>query len=563
MSGETIVSLFAERARTDAERIALVDSVERRHDQMNSISWYQWHELSRSLAAVLTVQGGLQRGDRVAILAGNTNWWPIADLGVLIAGGVSVGIYPSSSREQVAHQLRDSGARMAIADGPEHCRLLAAAAGEVPGVKWTIGVDDTGTSAVLDLREFIGAGRHLMAKLPHVVEAHLPSPTPDDLALLIYTSGSTGEPKGARILHRTVLASARAICDTLGLTDADSTLSFLPYSHAGERIFGLYTRILAGMRVTHVHDGEKIWDVARTERPTLFGGLPRWYEKMHEALMVETKGRDLAGAGRDVIARFVGDNVRLATSGGAKLSPKVAADLDAAGLTILGAYGQTEHLCAAFHRPDRYDFETVGFPMPGTEVKLDDDGELLIRRSDLTFDGYHNRPEETRAAFTADGEWLRTGDLASIEPDGRIRITGRKKELIVTAGGKNVAPSVLEDRMRMHALISQCMVVGDGRPFVGVLVTIDPEAFGPWKERLGKPASATVADLRDDPDLNAEVQAAVDDANKAVSRAESIRKFRILDGDFTQEQGHLSAKLGIKRAVLAKEFASDIEALYS
>jgi len=186
----------------------------------------------------------------------------------------------------------------------------------------------------------------------------------------------------------------------------------------------------------------------------------------------------------------------------------------------------------------------------------------VLVRGKSVFPAYWRNQEATASAFTEDG-WYLTGDLGELDDEGFLKITGRKKEIIVTAGGKNVAPAVLEDRMRMHALISQCMVVGDGRPFIGVLVTIDPEAFGPWKERNGKPANATVADLREDPDLRAEVQAAVDDANKAVSRAESIRKFRILDRDFTQEDGHLSAKLGIKRAVLAKEFAADIEALYS
>jgi long-chain acyl-CoA synthetase len=186
----------------------------------------------------------------------------------------------------------------------------------------------------------------------------------------------------------------------------------------------------------------------------------------------------------------------------------------------------------------------------------------VLIKGKMIFPGYWHNEQATEETFAADG-WFRSGDIGEIDDEGFLRITGRKKEMIVTAGGKNVAPAVLEDRLRVHALISQAMVVGDGRPYVAALITIDPEALGPWKERHGKPASATVADLRDDPDLLADIQAAVDDANKAVSRAESIRRFRVLDVDFTQDQGHLSAKLGIRRAVLTKEFASDIEALYS
>jgi long-chain acyl-CoA synthetase len=203
----------------------------------------------------------------------------------------------------------------------------------------------------------------------------------------------------------------------------------------------------------------------------------------------------------------------------------------------------------------------VGLPLPGVAVRIADDGEVLVRGRTV-FPGYWHNDQATAEAFTADG-WYRSGDIGELDDEGFLTITGRKKEMIVTAGGKNVAPAVLEDRLRSHLIIGQSMVVGDGRPFIGALITIDAEAFGPWKERHGKPTSATVADLKDDPDLLAEIQAAVDDANKAVSRPESIRKFRILDSDFTQEQGHLSAKLGIRRAVLAKEFAGEIEALYS
>ena len=213
------------------------------------------------------------------------------------------------------------------------------------------------------------------------------------------------------------------------------------------------------------------------------------------------------------------------------------------------------------NRPDRQKIGSVGLPLPGVAVRIADDGEVLIHGKTV-FPRYWQNEEATAETFTEDG-WFRSGDIGELDDEGFLSITGRKKEIIVTAGGKNVAPAVLEDRLRSHLIIGQAMVVGDGRPFVGVLITIDTDAFGPWKEQHGKPASATVADLKDDPDLVADVQRAVDDANKAVSRAESIRKFRILDSDFTQEQGHLSAKQGIRRSVLAKEFASDIEALYS
>jgi long-chain acyl-CoA synthetase len=249
-------------------------------------------------------------------------------------------------------------------------------------------------------------------------------------------------------------------------------------------------------------------------------------------------------------------------SGGAALNPRLCHFFRGVGVTVLEGWGLTETTAAAtVNRPDRIKIGTVGLPLPGVSVKIADDGEILIKGPNV-FPRYWHNETATKETFTEDG-YLRTGDLGELDDEGFLIITGRKKEMIVTAGGKNVSPAVLEDRLRSHALISQAMVVGDGKPFIAALITLDAEALEPWKERHGKPVDATVASLRDDPDLAAEVQSAVDEANKAVSRAESIRKFRILDTDFTQESGQLSAKMGIRRNVLLKDFASEVEALYS
>jgi long-chain acyl-CoA synthetase len=257
----------------------------------------------------------------------------------------------------------------------------------------------------------------------------------------------------------------------------------------------------------------------------------------------------------------LGGRAAAAVSGGAALAPRLGHFFRGIGVPIIEGYGLTETTApVSVNRPDKQKIGSVGQPLPGVAVRIDADGEILVH-GPTVIPAYWRNDQATKEAFTPDG-WYKTGDIGTLDDEGFLYITGRKKEIIVTAGGKNVSPSLLEDRLRSHLLISQCMVVGDAKPFIGALITIDPEAFEPWKERLGKPAEATIADLRDDPDLVAAIQAAVDDANKAVSRAESIRKFRIMTTDFTQDQGHLSAKLGIKRNVLAKEFASDIEALY-
>ncbi len=258
----------------------------------------------------------------------------------------------------------------------------------------------------------------------------------------------------------------------------------------------------------------------------------------------------------------VGGQVRYAISGGAPLGERLGHFFRGAGITVLEGYGLTETSAAAVvNRPSRNKIGTVGLPIPGTTVRIADDGEILIA-GPVVFRGYWRNEQATGEALDPDG-WLRTGDIGSIDDEGFLTVTGRKKELIVTAGGKNVAPAVLEDRLRAHPLISQCIVVGDNRPFIGCLITLDTEALDFWKQQHGKPATATAADLAADPELISELQAAVDDANRAVSRAESIRKFRILGSDFTEESGHLTPSLKVRRGVVSKDYADEIEALYS
>jgi long-chain acyl-CoA synthetase len=284
------------------------------------------------------------------------------------------------------------------------------------------------------------------------------------------------------------------------------------------------------------------------------GGRPPFGLRAQHALFDRLVYRKLRAA--------LGGRVQYAVSGGAALSERLCHFFRGIGVTVLEGYGLTETTAAAtVNRPDRNKIGTVGLPLPGVGIKIAEDGEILISGKSV-FPGYWRNEAATKEVFAEDG-WFATGDVGELDEEGFLKITGRKKEMIVTAGGKNVAPAVLEDRLRSHALISQCMVVGDGRPFVAALITLDAEVLGPWKEKHGKPADATVASLRDDPDLVADVQAAVNDANQAVSRAESIRKFRILEGDFTQEAGQLTVKLGIRRSVLLKDFAADIDALYS
>ncbi|HEX2093360.1 MAG TPA: AMP-binding protein, partial [Longimicrobiaceae bacterium] len=421
---------------------------------------------------------------------------------------------------------------------------------------------------------------------------------PDDAALLIYTSGSTGEPKGARITHRYLLDSALSIREALELEEGDTGLSFLTFCHAAERVFGLYTRIVCGMEAGLVEDHARVWEAARAFGPTVFGGLPRFYEKAYEALRAEeerasgaererwartlelgrTRSRlrqagepvpeELEAAWREAGAplfervreRF-GGRVRVATSGGATLPGAVAGYLDALGLTVLGAYGLTEHLCVAFNRPERYTLDSSGPPMPGTELRIADDGEVWVRRGPLTFAGYHGRPEETRDAFTPDGEWLLTGDLGEIGADGCLRVTGRKKELIALSNGKKVAPLPIELRLVQDPWIGQAMLYGEGRHFVTALLALRRPVVEAWAQE--RALGHDYPDLVRHPEIVARVQEAVDRVNAGLARPEQVRRWIVLERDLLPEEDELTPTLKLRRPVVAAKFRDRMEALYS
>ena len=536
------------------------------------------------------IAAGIAAGDRVAIMAHTSYEWTLIDYAVWTAGAVVVPIYETSSAEQVEWILSDSAARVVIAETDAFEKMITGARDRLPELEhlWRVrpGLSDLAASGA-EVSDEAVAERTRTAKAA-------------DTATLVYTSGTTGRPKGCQLSHENLLADVRnafmgplaAITATPGV----STLLFLPLAHVFARVIEVGA-LEAGIVLGHCQDVKNLVPDLASFQPTFVLAVPRVFEKVYNTAESRAasgvQSKIFARASRTAVAysealdkaggpgmalraehalfdRLVygklraalGGHVRWAVSGGAALAERLGHFFRGAGVAILEGYGLTETTAAAsVNRPDRLRIGTVGLPLPGVAVRIADDGEVLIKGKTV-FSGYWRNEQATADSFTEDG-WYRSGDIGELDDEGFLRITGRKKEMIVTAGGKNVYPTVLEDRLRAHALINHCMVVGEGRPYVAVLVTIDPEAFGPWKQRHSKPAAASVADLKDDPDLLAEIQAAVDDANSAVSRAESIRRFRVLDGDFTLEQGHLSNKLGIRRSVVAKEFAADIEALYS
>ncbi|HUQ80330.1 MAG TPA: long-chain fatty acid--CoA ligase [Gemmatimonadaceae bacterium] len=589
-SDTTMLGVFLSRAGQTPDRVAIEELAVGGAPADLSLTWAQWREASRAFAAAL-VADGVQVGDRVAILADNRVLWPIADVGILMAGAVSVGIYPTSAPAQIRDLLADSGSVAIVVDTAERVAVVRSVVEGLTTLRRVVADD---------WHDYLALGATALADSSAVavaVDARTAGARPDDLALLIYTSGSTGEPKGARITHRYLSASAESVRDTLGLVDDDSSLSFLPYCHAGERVFGLYTRILCGMRTGHVVHHGRLWEAARQFQPTIFGGLPRFFEKLYEALIVHEGTLDPVArqawqyamelgrerfqhrrAGRrvpsdlqaswqaairpatELLGGLLGGRVRLATSGGATLPSEVADYLDAVGMTVLGAYGQTEHLCVAFHRPDAYDTDTVGPPMPGTEIRIDADGEVLLRRGALTFAGYHGKPDDTRDAFTADGEWLRTGDLGEMTASGRLRLTGRKKELIALSSGKKVAPLPIESRLIEDPWIGHAMLYGEGERFVSALLVPRRRVLEAWQREHG--LSVEYCELLQHPEVVSRVQQAVDRVNAALSGPERIKRFVLLERELSVEADELTPTMKIRRAVVADRYRDRLEPLY-
>jgi len=543
------------------------------------------------------IAAGIEAGDRVALMSHTRYEWTLIDYAIWTAGAIVVPVYETSSAEQAEWILSDSGARACFVETAAFEQVIDGFRDRVPALEhiWRIEPGGSGDKVSLASLTEVGA-----AVEDQVVSARAAAAKASDLATVIYTSGTTGRPKGCELTHQNMLAAVRnaflgPLVAFTGMDDS-GTLLFLPLAHVFARIIEVGC-IEAGLVLGHCGDLNALLPALAAFRPTFILAVPRVFEKVYtsaeQKAMSEKKEAIFGRAARTAVAysqaldspggpafglraqhalfdRLVyaklraalGGRAGYAVSGGAALTERLCHFFRGVGVTVLQGYGLTETTAAAtVNRPDRNKIGTVGQPLPGVGIKIAEDGEILIKGG-IVFPGYWQN-EAATAETSAEEGWFRTGDLGELDEEGFLTITGRKKELIVTAGGKNVAPAVLEDRLRSHALISQTMVVGDGRPYIGALITLDPEALGPWKARHGKQADAPIASLRDDPDLLAEVQAAVDDANQAVSRAESIRRFRILDGDFTVESGQLSAKLGIRRSVLAKDFAADIDMLYS
>jgi long-chain acyl-CoA synthetase len=554
------------------------------------VTWREFAGQVRGLAAGL-IAAGIRPGERVALMSRTRFEWTLVDYAILTAGAVTVPVYSTSSLEQVEWILGDSGAVAVVAETDDHAGKVAAARPGLPALAHVWQIDGSRFGGLDDLTAY-GA-----QVTPEQVEERRRTRGAGDLAEIVYTSGTTGRPKGCMLSHGNIVADVRNCVENDGFKrvfgEHASTLLFLPLAHSYAQLIqygAVYSRTVLGLA-----DMADAVAELETYQPTAVLSVPRLWEKAY------TSARHEAGAGwhgkifaraeaaavaysqaldtggpslplrlqhalfdRLVYARLraaLGGRVRYSWSAAAPLSPRLGHFFRGCGITILEGYGMTETSPATnTNSPDAQKIGTVGRPVPGCTIRIAPDGEVVVK-GPMVFQGYWNNDAATKEMIDQDG-WLHTGDLGALDDEGFLSITGRKKDLIITASGKNVAPAVLEDRLRGHWLVSQGLVVGDARPYIGALVAVDPETFASWKADHGKPPTAAVADLRGDPALRAEIQVAIDEANKAVSHAEAIKKFTILGEDFTVADGQLTPTMKLRRHVIMEQYAAQIDALY-
>lgn len=597
--GSSLVDVFLDRVARWPDRTALRENVE---GTWTAISWADYGAAVREVAAGL-VALGIEPGDRVGILAGNQPRWHIADVATLAAGAVTVPLYPTSAASQVSYVLDHSASRVCFVGDRDQLAKALLARHRAPGVERLVllrgsteGLDDELLLAFDDLRAL---GRDLLATQPGAVDDRVAAIGAGSLATIVYTSGTTGPPKGARITHHNVTETIRSVSQIVDLGPDDRFLSFLPLSHIAERTVSHMGQILTGGETWFARGIATIAEDLRACRPTIFFAVPRVWEKFQDAVRDELADAPrpvraladrylalgLARVGRGwgdpwdappadrlayaLLDRSVGARIRrqlgldrahLFVSSAAPIDPDLVRWLHAVGIPVTEVWGQTEG-CGptTMNRPGRIRVGTVGEPLPGVRVRTTDDGELLVHGPNVC-DGYHADPEATAALIDTEG-WMHTGDLGHVDDDGYVRITGRKKDLIVTSSGKNIAPQELENRLRSEPLVSQAVVVGDGRSYLTALVALDLEAA---EDLLGgHEVHADIEELAAHPVIEQAVARSIDRVNAGRAPIEQVKTWRVLPRELTVAGGELTPTLKVKRSVVVERFGDLVEEMYA
>jgi long-chain acyl-CoA synthetase len=558
-------------------------------DGWREVSWAEADQRVRAYGNGLLARG-VRKGDNVALLARNGVEWALVDFALARIGAVGIPVYASSSPKDVAYLLEHSEAVAVVCEDAEQLAKVESVTDELPSLRHVL--------TYHDLEGLAAHGNDYASANPTALDDVTASIAEDDLYTIIYTSGTTGPPKGCMLSNRNYFEMATVVdkMETTYYRPDDVMLLYLPLAHNYGRLM-LLLGAHVGFTIAFLADPLRVAEALPQVRPTLLPSVPRVYEKVHTAVVARFDaatgvkkrliewalpiGREvsrLEGAGEAVqgglrrkhrladklvfskVREPFGGRLRMPGSGGAPLSKEIIEFFDAVGIRITEGYGLTECTTAAStNRPDLYRFGSVGQPLPGFEVRIADDGEIEVR-SETVFQGYFKDPEATAAVLSPDG-WLKTGDIGLLDEDGFLHITDRKKDILVTAGGKNVAPQNIENDLKTSKYVSQALVIGDKRPYVAALLTLDPAEIGRWAAEHG--VEGDVASLAGDERVHGLLQGAVDDANRERSRFEQVKRFTVLPRDFTMEEGEVTPTLKLRRRAVQEHFADEIEALYA
>ncbi len=548
----------------------------------HEISWSEYAADASALAARL-VGLGVEPGDRVALLGENRPEWLVADLGIQSAGAVTVGIYTTSGADQIRYYLEHSGSRGLILEDAEQLEKWLAIRDKCPDVRWVCVIEQEAMEGVEQWDEAIALGRKLLSATPDAVDARIDGIDPDDTALFIYTSGTTADPKGAMLTHNNLFWATESLAEAIPTTSRDEFISFLPLSHIVERLITVVSPLKLGYTVSFCENLDTVMQDMQEIRPTVFFAVPRIWEKMLSLVELHMRdahvlkrvaygwamksARGSAGASRVIahalVLRFLRirlglDRVRVAISGAAPISPGILAWFRALGVDVREGYGLTESTgLIAIHREDGK-LGSVGPAFPGVEIRISPDGEILSR-SRGNFKGYFGDAEATAEALA--GGWLHTGDVGELDQAGNLSITDRMKDIIITAGGKNIAPQKIENQLKSSVFINDAVVIGDRRRYLIALIVLDEDNITKWAADRQLPYT-TYSDLARNAEVFELVEAEVESVNSTLARVETIKKFAILTKRLYHEDGDVTATLKVKRSSLARTYADLIESMY-
>ena len=595
VAGHTICSLFGEATTRFAELEALKW---KSGDGWASITWAEYGRRVRDFAKGL-IALGLKPGEFVNLIGSNVPEYSISDFGVLHAGGIPVSLYNSLAPEQIEYIVNHSEASYVICENRDFFERFLKIQNEIPNVRkvilWRDAEEFSDNDWVVSYDSVLSEGRK---RDDAEVDARVKAVQPDDLVTLIYTSGTTGPPKGVMVSHHNVAWTLDSFLRVMDLPPGTRQISYLPMAHIAERMVGHYGPLRIGSVIHFCPDPRQIAAYIREVKPTYFFAVPRIWEKLYQGIQNAIQGNPDEGqrkaaeeaiavrrevvrlelAGKPVpdelrtkdeeakavtgfIASLVGlEEVRIGGTGAAPIAPEIIEFFWALGVPLYEVYGQSEDTGpTSWNRPGATKIGTVGPTIPGVEVKLAEDGELLVRGGNVTR-GYYKEPELTAETFDAEG-WLHSGDVAEIDEDGFIKIVDRKKEILITAGGKNIAPSNVENMLKQHPLIGQACMIADQRPYATALITLDPDDAAAWATARGKPAD--VASLSQDPEVREDIERYVQEMNKRLHNQEQVKKFTILPNDWTVESGEVTPTLKMKRKVVNQKYEAEIEAMYA